>query len=116
MLDHAEALLPGRFALLGSSYGSLLAMAYALAHPERVKALVLVSPVASVHRIRRLALTLSTLVRAPGPWRTCWRPPWPGCWEASGCRRRAGPKSCARPGACPRWSCCAGCGTSWPRT
>ncbi|WP_141588530.1 alpha/beta fold hydrolase [Myxococcus sp. AB056] len=67
VLDHAEALLPGRFALLGSSYGSLLAMAYALAHPERVKALVLVSPVASVHRIRRLALTLSTLVRAPRP-------------------------------------------------
>ncbi|AEI63777.1 alpha/beta fold hydrolase [Corallococcus macrosporus] len=67
VLDHAESLLPGRFALMGSSYGSLLSMAYALAHPERVKALVLVSPVASVHRIRRLALTLSTLVRAPRP-------------------------------------------------
>ncbi|GHH01268.1 alpha/beta fold hydrolase [Comamonas sp. JC664] len=67
LLDHAESLLPGRFALLGSSYGSLLSIAYALAHPERVKALVLVSPVASVHRIRRLALTLSTLVRSPRP-------------------------------------------------
>jgi pimeloyl-ACP methyl ester carboxylesterase len=67
VLGHAEARLPERFALLGSSYGSLLSIAYTLAHPERVKALVLVSPVASVRRIRRLALTLSTLVRSPRP-------------------------------------------------
>jgi pimeloyl-ACP methyl ester carboxylesterase len=67
VLNHAEARLPQRFALLGSSYGSLLSIAYTLAHPERVKALVLVSPVASVHRVRRLALTLSTLVRSPRP-------------------------------------------------
>jgi pimeloyl-ACP methyl ester carboxylesterase len=67
VLNHAEARLPERFALLGSSYGSLLSIAYTLAHPERVKALVLVSPVASVHRVRRLALTLSTLVRSPRP-------------------------------------------------
>lgn len=67
VLNHAEARLPERFALVGSSYGSLLSIAYTLAHPERVKALVLVSPVASVHRIRRLALTLSTLVRSPKP-------------------------------------------------
>ncbi|NMO14001.1 alpha/beta hydrolase [Pyxidicoccus fallax] len=67
VLNHAEALLPERFALLGSSYGSLLSIAYTLAHPERVKALVLISPVASVRRIRRLALTLSTLVRSPRP-------------------------------------------------
>jgi len=67
VLNHAEARLPERFALMGSSYGSLLSIAYTLAHPERVKALVLVSPVASVHRVRRLALTLSTLVRSPRP-------------------------------------------------
>ncbi|WP_164019104.1 alpha/beta fold hydrolase [Pyxidicoccus trucidator] len=67
VLSHVEAGLPERFALVGSSYGSLLSIAYTLAHPERVKALVLVSPVASVHRIRRLALTLSTLVRSPKP-------------------------------------------------
>jgi pimeloyl-ACP methyl ester carboxylesterase len=67
VLNHAEAALPERFALVGSSYGSLLSIAYTLAHPERVKALVLVSPVASVHRVRRLALTLSTLVRSPKP-------------------------------------------------
>jgi pimeloyl-ACP methyl ester carboxylesterase len=67
VLNHAEARLPERFALVGSSYGSLLSIAYTLAHPERVKALVLVSPVASVHRVRRLALTLSTLVRSPKP-------------------------------------------------
>lgn len=67
VLNHAEARLPERFALMGSSYGSLLSIAYTLAHPERVKALVLVSPVASVYRVRRLALTLSTLVRSPRP-------------------------------------------------
>ncbi|MBZ4334749.1 MULTISPECIES: alpha/beta fold hydrolase [unclassified Corallococcus] len=67
VLNHPEAGLPERFALLGSSYGSLLSIAYALEHPQRVKALVLVSPVASVRKVRRLALTLSTLVRAPRP-------------------------------------------------
>jgi pimeloyl-ACP methyl ester carboxylesterase len=67
VLNHADADLPERFALMGSSYGSLLSIAYALEHPQRVKALVLVSPVASVRRVRRLALTLSTLVRAPRP-------------------------------------------------
>ncbi|MCP3103066.1 alpha/beta hydrolase [Myxococcus sp. K15C18031901] len=67
VLAHAEARLPPRFALLGSSYGSLVSIAFALAHPERVKALVLVSPVACVRRARRLAVTLSTLVRTPRP-------------------------------------------------
>nr|BDT38713.1 alpha/beta fold hydrolase [Myxococcus sp. MH1] len=67
VLDHVEARLPERFALVGSSYGSLLSIAFALAHPERVRALVLVSPVASVRRVRRLAVSLSTLVRAPRP-------------------------------------------------
>jgi pimeloyl-ACP methyl ester carboxylesterase len=66
-LAHPSAALPERFALVGSSFGSLVSLAFTLAHPERVRALVLVSPVASVHRVRRLALSLSTLVRAPKP-------------------------------------------------
>jgi pimeloyl-ACP methyl ester carboxylesterase len=66
-LEHPEAGLPERFSLVGSSFGSLIALAFAAAHPERVKALVLVSPVASVHRVRRWALALSTLVRVPKP-------------------------------------------------
>ena len=40
-LAHPEARLPERFALVGSSFGSLIALAFALQHPERVKALVL---------------------------------------------------------------------------
>ncbi len=66
-LIHAEARLPERFMLLGSSYGTLVSMAFALAYPERVKALVLVSPVAGVRKVRRWALSLSTLVRMPKP-------------------------------------------------
>lgn len=66
-LAHPEAGLPRRFALLGSSFGSLVALTFALAHPERLSALVLVSPVASVRRVRRVALSLSTLVRVPRP-------------------------------------------------
>ena len=67
VLASEEARLPPRFALLGSSFGSLVALAFALQHPERVSALVLVSPVATVRRLRRVALSLSTLVRAPMP-------------------------------------------------
>jgi pimeloyl-ACP methyl ester carboxylesterase len=73
-LEHPEARLPERFALVGSSFGSLLSIAFALAHPERVKALVLVSPVASVHRVRRWALALSTLVRMPKPFAYVFAP------------------------------------------
>lgn len=75
VLNHPEARLPKRFALVGSSYGSLLSIAFALAHPERVKALVLVSPVASVKRVRRLVVALSTLVRAPRPLAYVFAPP-----------------------------------------
>ncbi|MBF5045391.1 alpha/beta hydrolase [Aggregicoccus sp. 17bor-14] len=67
VLESPEAQLPARFALVGSSFGSLVALSFALRHPERVSALVLVSPVATVRRIRRVALSLSTLVRAPMP-------------------------------------------------
>jgi pimeloyl-ACP methyl ester carboxylesterase len=67
VLESREAGLPPRFALVGSSFGSLVALAFALRHPDRVSALVLVSPVATVRRIRRVALSLSTLVRAPMP-------------------------------------------------
>jgi len=67
VLEAPEAQLPERFALVGSSFGSLVALSFALRHPQRVSALVLVSPVATVRRIRRVALSLSTLVRAPMP-------------------------------------------------
>jgi len=73
-LEHPDARLPERFALLGSSFGSLVSLAFALAHPERVRALVLVSPVASVHRVRRWALSLSTLVRMPKPFAYLFAP------------------------------------------
>ena len=73
-LGHPEARLPERFALLGSSFGSLISLAFTLAHPERVKALVLVSPVASVERVRRWALSLSTLVRMPKPFAYVFAP------------------------------------------
>ncbi|WP_224240605.1 alpha/beta fold hydrolase [Hyalangium gracile] len=73
-LEHADARLPERFALLGSSFGSLVSLAFTLAHPERVRALVLVSPVASVQRVRRWALSLSTLVRMPKPFAYVFAP------------------------------------------
>ena len=73
-LTDPEARLPERFALVGSSFGSLMSIAFALEHPERLKALVLVSPVASVQRIRRLAIALSTLVRMPKPFAYLFAP------------------------------------------
>lgn len=73
-LASPEAQLPERFALLGSSFGSLVALAFALRHPERVKALVLVSPVTSVRRVRRWALSASTLVRMPVPFAYVFAP------------------------------------------
>ncbi|OJH36429.1 alpha/beta fold hydrolase [Cystobacter ferrugineus] len=73
-LARPEAGLPERFALVGSSFGSLIALSLALEHPERLKALVLVSPVASVQRIRRGAVALSTLVRIPKPFAYLFAP------------------------------------------
>jgi pimeloyl-ACP methyl ester carboxylesterase len=73
-LARPEAGLPERFALVGSSFGSLIALAFALEHPERLKALVLVSPVASVRRVRRGAVALSTLVRIPKPFAYLFAP------------------------------------------
>jgi pimeloyl-ACP methyl ester carboxylesterase len=73
-LANPDAGLPERFALLGSSFGSLVSLAFTLAYPERVRALVLVSPVASVQRVRRWALSLSTLVRMPKPFAYVFAP------------------------------------------
>jgi pimeloyl-ACP methyl ester carboxylesterase len=73
-LADPSAGLPPRFALLGSSFGSLISLAFALKHPERISALVLVSPVTSVHRVRRWALSLSTLVRIPKPFAFVFAP------------------------------------------
>ncbi|PTL79634.1 alpha/beta hydrolase [Vitiosangium sp. GDMCC 1.1324] len=73
-LEHPDARLPERFTLVGSSFGSLLSIAFALAHPERVKALVLISPVASVQRVRRWALALSSRVRMPKPFAYIFAP------------------------------------------
>lgn len=73
-LAHPDTRLPERFALVGSSFGSLVSLAFTLAHPERVRALVLVSPVASVRRVRRWALSLSTLVRMPKPFAYVFAP------------------------------------------
>jgi pimeloyl-ACP methyl ester carboxylesterase len=73
-LADPSARLPSRFALLGSSFGSLISLAFALKHPHRVRALILVSPVTSVHRVRRWALSLSTLVRIPKPFAFVFAP------------------------------------------
>lgn len=57
-----SALSLSRVILLGHSYGGLLALRYALDHPDRVSALILVSGFASIPRLyeekRRLADTL----------------------------------------------------------
>ena len=67
LLDHPAAPLPQRFALVASSYGTLIAAAFALAHPERVTALVLVSPVLSTRRIRLPALVATAAMQVPLP-------------------------------------------------
>lgn len=64
---HDAKQLPPKFVLLGSSYGSLVALSYALAEPERVKALVLVSPVASTKKIRNGAMFAQQAMRFPLP-------------------------------------------------
>lgn len=65
-LRHSTA-LPQRFALVGSSYGSLLALSFALLHPERVKALVLISPVVSTNKIRNGAMFAQQAMKVPLP-------------------------------------------------
>ena len=73
-LASPDAGLPERFSLVGSSFGSLVALSFALRYPERLQALVLVSPVTSVQRIRRGAVALSTLVRIPKPFAYLFAP------------------------------------------
>lgn len=65
-LNDAPA-IPQKFALVGSSYGSLVALDFALQRQERVKALVLVSPVASTKKIRNGALLAHTAMKVPLP-------------------------------------------------
>lgn len=67
LLSHPEAPLPPRFALLASSYGTLIALAFALHFPSRVSGLVLVSPVASPRGIRVGTALAATLLRSPLP-------------------------------------------------
>lgn len=62
-----QAPLPRRFSLLGSSYGSLIALAFALHSPLRLRSLILVSPVASPRRIRVGVLAASTAMQVPVP-------------------------------------------------
>lgn len=71
---HDTKALPRRFTLLGSSYGSLVALAYALAAPDRVKALVLVSPVASTRKIRNGAMFAQQAMRLPLPMAVVFAP------------------------------------------
>lgn len=74
LLAHPQAGLPERFVLMGSSFGSLVALAFALQHPERVSALVLANPVASTRRIRKGAMAASTLLRVPLPFAYLFAP------------------------------------------
>lgn len=74
LLASPQAPLPERFFLLGSSFGSMVALAFALRHPRRVRALVLASPVASSFRIRRAAMAASTLMRVPLPFAYLFAP------------------------------------------
>ncbi|MEJ2203315.1 MAG: alpha/beta fold hydrolase [Gemmatimonadota bacterium] len=55
-----------RMTLLGHSYGSLLALAYALAHPARTRALILVAPVEPGARWREEAGRRAAEARSPG--------------------------------------------------
>lgn len=66
--------LPDTFALVGSSYGSLVALSFALWHPDRVKALVLISPVASTNKIRNGALLAQQAMRVPLPFAYVFAP------------------------------------------
>lgn len=74
LLAHPAAGLPDRFVLMGSSFGSLIALAFALQHPERVAALILANPVASTRRIRKGAMIASTFLRVPLPFAYLFAP------------------------------------------
>lgn len=74
LLGHPDALLPERFVLMGSSFGSLIALAFALQHPERVCALILANPVASTRRIRKGAMIASNFLRVPLPFAYLFAP------------------------------------------
>lgn len=73
-LQHSSAPLPPKFALIGSSFGSLIATAFALQFPERVRALVLANPVVSTRRIRKGAMAASGMLRIPLPFAYLFAP------------------------------------------
>ncbi|MFL5322484.1 MAG: alpha/beta fold hydrolase [Myxococcaceae bacterium] len=59
--------LPPQFSLCGSSYGSLVALEFALRNPNRLNALVLVSPVACKDEIRKGAMLAQTAMKVRLP-------------------------------------------------
>jgi pimeloyl-ACP methyl ester carboxylesterase len=66
--------LPEKFVLMGSSFGSLIALNFACRHPERVSALILANPVASTRRVRHGAMAASTFLRMPLPFAYLFAP------------------------------------------
>ncbi|KWK58478.1 hypothetical protein WM15_01895 [Burkholderia ubonensis] len=60
-----DTLGPGPVHLLGHSWGTMLALDYALAHPERVASLVLASPCLSMTRVRADMARLKAALPAP---------------------------------------------------
>lgn len=65
MLAHPDFPLPERFAVVAASYGCRAALALAVAHPERVRALVLISPLVLPRQLRRISPFLLGLVGLP---------------------------------------------------
>lgn len=65
MITHPEFPLPERFAIVAASYGCRTALAFAAAHPDRVRALALICPLILPRQIRRISPFLLGLVGLP---------------------------------------------------